>query len=221
MNGTTHEIGGIAAGFVTASIIYGAGSIVSFTITQNTLDPEFHFRSLANMCLIGGAIGGLWCDLDKKDTKASNKNPLLSWFIRNFTTHRGALHSPLLNAFICYLLMYLMTLFIPWLNNIFNTSTNEIVLKIGFLWNCFCKFVYFITGTSNVSLCIKPFFHGMFAGTLSHILLDMLNPKGVPLFWPISNKKISIMNLNGTRHGVVVSIFIIGLVFVGLYFGII
>lgn len=34
---------------------------------------------------------------------------------------------------------------------------------------------------------------GAFVGELSHLFLDMLNPSGIPLLWPIIRKRISLL----------------------------
>lgn len=34
---------------------------------------------------------------------------------------------------------------------------------------------------------------GAFVGELSHLFLDMLNPSGIPLLWPITRKRISLL----------------------------
>lgn len=36
---------------------------------------------------------------------------------------------------------------------------------------------------------------GVLAGELSHIFLDLLNPSGVPLFWPLTRRRISLLPL--------------------------
>lgn len=42
---------------------------------------------------------------------------------------------------------------------------------------------------------------GFLLGTLSHILLDALNPAGVPLFWPLSKKRVHIGNIKTGSFG--------------------
>lgn len=34
---------------------------------------------------------------------------------------------------------------------------------------------------------------GLLVGELSHLFLDMLNPSGIPLFWPLTRKRISLL----------------------------
>lgn len=35
--------------------------------------------------------------------------------------------------------------------------------------------------------------YGLLCGELSHLFLDMLNPSGIPLLWPITRRKISLL----------------------------
>ena len=51
---------------------------------------------------------------------------------------------------------------------------------------------------------ITTFFIGMTIGVASHLLIDMLNPAGIPLFGPISKKKVHLLKIhtNGTGENV-------------------
>lgn len=42
---------------------------------------------------------------------------------------------------------------------------------------------------------------GFLLGTLSHILLDAFNPAGVPLFWPLSKKRVHVGNIKTESFG--------------------
>lgn len=48
-----------------------------------------------------------------------------------------------------------------------------------------------------LSLGNHPMIHaaifGALAGELSHLFLDMLNPSGIPLLWPVTRKRISLL----------------------------
>lgn len=58
--------------------------------------------------------------------------------------------------------------------------------------------IYIILSTIlTMSFVHNPLIHaaifGAFVGELSHLFLDMLNPSGIPLLWPITRKRISLL----------------------------
>ena len=81
--------------------------------------------------------------------------------------------------------------------------------------------ISYISGGYNFIECIQPLVVGVFYGAMSHLALDIITPDGAPLFWPITNYRVSIAKLDGTKHGPVVSLCIIVFIFVGVYFKII
>lgn len=54
-----------------------------------------------------------------------------------------------------------------------------------------------LTAVLTLSLGEHPMVHaaifGALAGELSHLFLDMLNPSGIPLLWPLTRKRISLL----------------------------
>ena len=215
MNGPTHKIGGIASGLVVARTMYGAGTIVTLTNASGLLEPSVKLQSISMFCVIGGVIGSLWMDIDKINTTASNKFPILSFFVRLFTKHRGMTHIPLVNVFLSYLLLWgsiTLTHFINVQNN-----CNIYLLK---LWDYISFGFTQISNGHSVLECMYPLWYGFLGGAISHILLDFITPEGVPILWPIIKEKKSIGKLNGKKHGPIVSTIIIASTLVCLYFNI-
>ena len=100
--------------------------------------------------LTASGIGGLLPDIDHKGSTVSKQNPIISFLVRMFFTHRGFTHSLL-----------------------------ALLLFTGVVYG-----VAAIIG-SGIGYWIAIGF-GM--GYASHILMDSINPKGVPLFFPIKHK---------------------------------
>ena len=232
MNGGTHKVGGIAAGFVTSSLLYGSGTIMTFSIVSNYLgtgpqnvafgiDFDFCNRSLSTVCLFGAVLGSLVSDLDKERTTASNNMPILGYIVRLFTSHRGGMHIPCIVTPLTFLFYWLTTVGVVKLqqimiNNQFTFEKIQDFFLYSYYW--ITKFFYWISGGQPIILCLKPFFYGLIAGIFSHIFLDTLNPKGVKLLWPIYQKPISFLNLNGSKHGALVSFVLIFGIIIGLQF---
>ena len=142
MNGRTHMAGGVALA-------------CGLNITGAFADSPVKLAALIGSSLIGAVI----LDIDKKNTTISNRHPVVSFFTRLFTTHRGFTHS-LLSMVITGSLVYIISsAIVPNLKN--------------------------------------PVCSGYLLGYLSHLILDMLNPKGVPLFFPCKVK----ISLAGIKTG--------------------
>lgn len=138
MNGPTHMMG-------------GAVCALAYTTVTSTYIITKKEDILPFTLFMGAAItGALIPDIDHKRSKVSNKNKVLSFFVRLFFEHRGFTHSPL------FALMVALVL----------TSISKIY-----------SFPYSF-----------PIILGITIGIVSHIFLDMINPKGVPLLFPIRQK---------------------------------
>lgn len=83
--------------------------------------------------------------------------------------------------------------------------------------------IYFLTKDNEIFLKYNwfPYFNvmlGLVIGYLSHLLMDSMTGMGVPLFWPITKQKVSIMKLRTNKHEwIAIAIFIsfvIGVFFV-------
>lgn len=65
--------------------------------------------------------------------------------------------------------------------------------------------IYFLTKDNEIFLKLswfpyKNFIIGLIIGYLSHLLMDSMTEMGVPLLWPLTKEKISIMKLRTNRH---------------------
>lgn len=140
MLGKTHLVGGL----LTGELLFIANS--SIIATQN---PSQRFLFGATVCACS-IIGSLFPDIDHKNSIISKKNPVLSFFARIFSSHRGFFHSPII-----YIAVYLIL------------------------------FGFFLKTNLYIGLISTAFL----SGTFSHIILDFLNPMGVPLLFPFSKKK--------------------------------
>ena len=126
--------------------------------------PEYSVVSLG--CLAAAAsFGALIPDIDKKKTAISSKHPFVSFFIRLFTTHRGFTHSLLALVLIAGTLYF-------------------ITPPITLIMLSMAHYAPFIRDNIHLLTWIN---YGIINGYFSHIVLDMLNPDGVPLFFPLSN----------------------------------
>ena len=130
--------------------------------------PEYSVVSLG--CLAAAAsFGALIPDIDKRKTTISSKHPFVSFFIRLFTTHRGFTHSLLALVLIAGTLYFI------------NPHITLIMLSVAH----YAPFTrVFIRDNIHLLTWIN---YGIMNGYFSHIVLDMLNPDGVPLFFPLSN----------------------------------
>ena len=218
MNGATHKIGGIAAGLTAASLMYGAGTIIAITNQNNEIEPIIHLTGASMFCLIGGIIGSISPDLDKERTTASNKFPIVSFVIRLFTSHREFLHTLIGSTFLNYVALWFSMVVIKFFNEKSMNPTTQISIILSNIWLCIKKFLMLIGNGLDPIDCMRPLFLGILFGIYSHLILDMITPDGAPLFWPIYKKNISIAKLNGKKHGPIVSLSIIALTFVLLYF---
>ena len=145
MRGHTHIAGGLA----TASII----SIL--TIDQGT--PLMYALPSHILILTGAGMGSLLPDIDIGTSKVSQRHPIISFFSRIFTTHRGVTHSPF-----------------------------ALILVTGFF--VLLSYLY-------PSPYLGSLYTGIAVGYGSHLLLDILNPRGIPLFYPFSKDRQHLMEV--------------------------
>lgn len=121
--------------------------------------------------------GALFPDIDQRQSKITNSTAVTKAIGKGTNAifgHRGAIHTPVMGG----------------------------LLAIAFYWligdidlNSLIPFECFSPGIILYSL--KMFY----AGFLSHLFLDTLNPAGISWFYPISKKRISILPI--TSGGVV------------------
>ena len=148
-------------------MLVGATAATSFLyFTTGTLEP---------VVIIAGALGGLLPDVDHPNSTISRKNALLS--------------------VASYLYRLLLKAFAFFINIPFKMLKNNGV-KIGELsaghrgplTHGLLGVLLFAVVLFPVFLFNSSIYIGLLIGILSHILIDMLNPQGAPLLYPIYPK---------------------------------
>ena len=162
MNGKTHILGGLTLGVL--------GATFTKSLPGASVNEIIPFALFLGSCTTGAILP----DIDKRKTKISSKHPIISFFIRIFTTHRGITHSPFLYIII----------------------TGSLASS------------YFI----DKNIWSYYIFAGISLGYASHLFLDMLNPKGIPLFYPICNKRFNLLNI--TTGGIIERILYVSFIFI-------
>lgn len=132
MNRPTHILGGASMALIISTMM------------------ELPDISLIGTMTISAGLGALLPDIDKKNTTISNKHPVVSFFVRLFTTHRGFTHSFLALIMLAYPLYLLVK------------TVGSVYLGYAVI--------------------------GILLGYMSHLMLDMFNPEGIPLFFPFKFK---------------------------------
>ena len=189
--GKTHKIGGAVLGVSSVS--------VAMCVTNFNVSPIFVGLPL----IAASTIGVFIPDIDSRQSTISRKLFLIAWpiwvlqsltnfflkkskskvakSIRSTINHRGFAHWASVYLLLCLISLIFCVLTLP--SN--ETNLENITLGINGLIQTKTIF-YSITHTVLFS-----FIFGLWIGALSHILLDALNYQGVPLFAPISLKKVS------------------------------
>ena len=190
----THIKGGVVAGLAISYI-----GIESVPLLN---DVELNNTIVDMLLLSGGVVGSLLPDLDHINSYAGKKLWFISSFLNMMTRifkyfkleklaklsgHRGLMHSV-----VYWILTSILLLFLPEyiVNSLESVQVSALAMAI-----------------------YKVFVFGIFIGTISHILLDMMTVSGVPILIPISYKKIKIpfnvrTNSNGEKVVSVVLILI-------------
>ncbi len=86
---------------------------------------------------------------------------------------------------------------------------STITKKLGILGFCCSRLfrhrgvlhapAFYLAATAILALFVgeagylQPLLSGLLVGELSHLLLDTLTPKGIPLFWPLYRRHISLL----------------------------
>ena len=189
----THRYGGMCAGAIAATAMYGT----SYLHLDN-IDP--HYIINASILIGAGAIGSLIPDIDHQNSYISKRNPILAFIVKlllgiaNFITkiilslcfwisptrkkailagteHRGIFHT-LLMVILIYLLFGILTAYFG---------------EFGYLLQI-----------------------GLTVGYLSHILVDMLTKGGVMLLYPAITFKFHypFIRLTTGKHETIAAIII-------------
>lgn len=192
----THRYGGMCAGAIASSYIYGIKYL-------NYFNPQaFNTEAVIGTAVLiaSGAIGSLIPDIDHSNSRISRDNRLLSIITQLFLGISRAITSIIL--FFCF-----------WISKrrkneilsgmehrgIFHTllMTFAIYLLFGFI----CQFIPFYGKLIQI---------GVTVGYLSHILVDMLTKGGVMLFYPIITYKFHypFIRLTTGKHEIIAAIII-------------
>lgn len=194
MDGKTHQFGGVCCG-----IIVGSFMLESAPLTFSTL-------AFGGCLLIGSSIGSLLPDIDHQNSTIRNKMRLTKkrsstkgwrakWKERRRQKREKRLPEGLRHR------------------GITHTPFLAMVLMIGLL----LAYPFF---PISIQSYYFAFALGLFTGILSHIFLDALTVKGVPLLGPITYKKFRLMKLRTNRDEWIASALMIILAGASIYFNV-
>lgn len=155
------------------------GACTGIVLATSLFEPEPITYSL----LIGSSIlGSLYPDIDEPNSIVGQKVTLLSKVVKKIFGHRGLIHTPF----------------------------NMTLLTVGLYLLHLYKAPNWIEGVDYAKIPWMLYITiGFFAGYLSHIILDLMTPQGIMLFFPITDKKFNIFNLRGKRKDFICSALLI------------
>ena len=217
MRSGAHMAGGALAGLAVSSVLYGAGALLTVKGADGRIAFSAAESGLSYAVVSGAVIGSLFPDIDRENTKASNKAPLLSAVIRIFTQHRGFLHSFAGAAVAYYILLIGGLLLLPYLGGLGDGGT--FALTVSAFYSRYCVLTERLFGCGPYA-ALRPFAYGFAAGEVSHSMYDMLTPKGAPLLWPLLPDCIHGWKLSEDKDGPFVVTVTAAAAFAGLWFGI-
>ena len=169
MNGKTHVLVGISGGFIASALLYRAG--------------VYDIPAVA-ATIVGSAVGSYVPDVDHIGSVAGKKVPIVSWPIK------GLYH-------------LFDTLYDSTKLKIFRKLSNMFTHRGLFHAPLFWLLLFVPTFLFLTPLIADDFIHnvvsaglfGLLAGIFLHLLADMLNPTGIPLFMPICDKKFRLARI--------------------------
>lgn len=229
MNSTAHKCGGVALASV-ATLAFSVHSHVS--IAQGI------------MLITGATFGALLPDIDHKGSEVGKKLKPISKIICENTEHRGFTHTFVCAFIVSMFLIGVIGItksfyheslisrlilggisgFLIWiaLDTALNSMRPKFVhnKKIKKLLDLEYPSLIILVAictifSSRVYDSLDMFAWGAAIGYISHIILDLFNPMGVPVFYPISKHRVHIANIKtGTQEGIVSAICNVVTVFV-------
>ena len=202
MNYKAHQVGGISL-------------TLSATILQHGIPTDSRTLLMTALTIGAGVAGALLPDIDEPSSKYGKRIPHLSGTLKSIAGHRGFFHTPLAIAVLWegvlllkglsvnlstgsyFILGLVVVLFIGSLSIVWNhrgrlLSTGLIYAVIGYLW--IKNYQYISPGT-----VYEWVLEGVVVGYISHLLMDMTNATGIPLFYPITNKKYHLLTLKTNK----------------------
>ncbi len=218
MNSTAHKCGGVA---------FASLSTLIFS-TYNHISIEQGI-----MLITGATFGALLPDIDHKGSEVGKKLKPISNIVCKNTQHRGFTHTFvctfIVSMFLFGLVGIIKSLYYESLTHRFilgatsgflvwvamDTALNS--MRPKFIHNKRIKKLLDLEYPSLIiliSICIifsskvydslDMFASGATIGYISHIILDLFNPMGVPIFYPISKHRVHIANIKtGAQEGIV------------------
>lgn len=218
MNGATHKCGGVALGAIASLAI---SKFTGITVPETA------------MILTGASFGALLPDIDHKGSEIGRKLRPVASIVCKHTDHRGFTHTTLC-AFIVSMVALALTYglqsiytgslisrvfagvglgFSAWI--VFDTLLNS--MRPKFVHNYHIRKLLDLELPSLIVLCIiciilsnglmsiiYELAWGISIGYISHLVLDMFNPTGVPMLYPYSNHKYSVAKIRtGSHEGIV------------------
>ncbi len=194
MDGKTHQFGGICSGIIVGSFLLNTSPLTLSTV------------ALGGCLLIGSSIGSLLPDIDHHNSTIRNKMRLTKkrstskgWKAQLKERRRQKREKRLPEG-----LRH---------RGITHTPFLAMVIMIGLL-------LLYPTIPLSIQSYYFMFAVGLFTGILSHIFLDALTVKGVPLLGPITYKKFRLLKLKTNRDEWVASALMIILAGSALYYNV-
>lgn len=172
-------------------------------------------------CLAFATLGTLLPDIDTR-SKLTNEDHLLgmiSGAVRSMTKHRGATHTVLFAAAAGILTYYACLFLIPHVKEsvyFFGAILIFILLHVGdkvkkyggviaiasfFVMPHTKTIAEAVTGTFMMPETAVIAGSAIFAGCMSHLLLDSLTKEGIMWFWPFSKRKFSLAGIRTGQKG--------------------
>lgn len=199
MNYKAHQFGGLTLGASAAILKYG------FPKTPETL--------LLSLVVTGTATAAaLLPDIDEPSSKFGREALGLSAVVKTVAGHRGAFHSPFVVGILWGVLQLLGTVPEKW-----QSITAAGIVSVVVLWvlltgrrkhpvwllGLVAGAVWLVMNRMSPEEIFRGVEGGVLIGYTSHLLMDMTNRAGIPLFYPLSRKKFHIMTLKTNRDEVV------------------
>jgi inner membrane protein len=205
MNYKSHRVAGLCTGLVVGTLM---------------IKTPYTAKDIGDIAMITAAagFGSLIPDIDEPNSYAGSHIRPISAIIKATAGHRGAFHSPFMGLTITGLLLacYVFggTDFATMANAYWTFS---IALVCCVILACLIAFgkhngfplINFVWGITSLIYLFEfkdagNFFlinlYGFMIGYFSHLLMDMLTVGGIPLLWPLTEKKFRIAHLRTNEN---------------------
>ena len=214
MNYTAHKIGGLSLGAAVALSMFG--NPVGNSLVQ-----------LQEGIVIGASmIGAMLPDIDHPNSKISKKARITSRVVNTVAGHRGLLHAPLFVVLLWILFRIVKTTMI---NSSVVSSVISLIIsmavpfagiiialmkrgRISVTATMLIGMVfYWISQVYSMEMLYQCFTTGIITGYISHLAMDSMTRTGIPLLYPITNRKYHVLSLKTGRDDLLAAlIFLVG-----------